>query len=332
LIELLVVIAIIAILIGLLLPAVQKVREAANRAHCQNNLKQIGLAMHNYHDSNKRFPPGGSADKLPWKTPATAADTDWGSSWMVFILGYMEQTALIGNWQFSGGSGWKNANDNKLIQGVIIPNYRCRSTSLPDWNPYSATLPGAGGGTMYTSYTAISGSAIDFGVTTNGTNLISNQGIFYQNSMVKMAQITDGTSNTLMIGEQSDHFRDANNNIVLGATYGGATPIAVTSAGPDGWIQGTQVNAPRGNTGNNDILYNCNTIRYPLNSSGASCTLKTGGCSDNVGNNIPLSSMHPGGVNLLFADGSVRFWSNSASLLTLQYAACRNDGQVWTEP
>src|ERR1700739_3697664 len=91
LIELLVVIAIIAILVSLLLPAVQKVREAANRASCQNNLKQIGIALHNYHNDNDRFPPGAGNDTSPFGTSASA---DWGSSWWVYILPHIEQVGL----------------------------------------------------------------------------------------------------------------------------------------------------------------------------------------------------------------------------------------------
>ena len=106
LIELLVVIAIIAILIALLVPAVQKVREAAARTQCINNMKQIGLALHSYHDSTKVLPPGAAADMAPWKTPSTAGDADWGSSWMVFILPFIDQ-GNVGNSQFSGSSGWQ---------------------------------------------------------------------------------------------------------------------------------------------------------------------------------------------------------------------------------
>ena len=329
LIELLVVIAIIAILIGLLVPAVQKVRDAAARAQCQNNLKQIGLAIHNYHDTNKKFPPGASADKLPWKTPSTAPDAPWGSSWMVHILAFIEQSAVRGKWLFSGQSGWQNANNNALIKGLTIPSYRCPSTVLPELNPYSTTLPGSGGvGIMYTTYVAIAGSATDVGVLTYGTNIISSQGVMYHNSSVRMLEITDGTSNTIMVGEQGNHLRDANNNIILGRNFGGGQ-VAVTCAGPDGWIQGCEVNLPS-NRNRSDVVYNCATIRYPINQIGM--TLGAGGCSDNVGNNIPLSSMHTGGCNLLFADGSVRFWPSSTSLPTLSFAACRNDGQVWSEP
>jgi prepilin-type N-terminal cleavage/methylation domain-containing protein len=266
LIELLVVIAIIAILIALLVPAVQKVREAAARAQCQNNLKQIGLALHNYHDTNDRFPPGAAADILPWKTPQTAADKDWGSSWMVFVLPFVEQNNLFSKWQFSGGSGWQNANDNALIRGLVIPNYHCPSTSLPEWNPYSTTLPGNGGttGIMYTCYVAISGSATDAGVKTFGTSLYSEQGILFAQSKVKMAQILDGTSNTIMVGEQSNHLRDAANNIILGRDFGGGK-VAVTCQGPDGWIQGCPRTVPAGNVGNSDVVYNCETVRYSLN-------------------------------------------------------------------
>src|SRR5215204_6960624 len=113
LIELLVVIAIIAILIALLVPAVQKVREAAARTQCINNLKNIGLALHSFHDANKRLPPGTSTDTPPW-----GSGGGHGSSWKVFILPYIEQGALFNKWQFTGGSGWESANNCSLVHKV----------------------------------------------------------------------------------------------------------------------------------------------------------------------------------------------------------------------
>jgi prepilin-type processing-associated H-X9-DG protein len=248
---------------------------------------------------------------------------------MVHVLAFIEQTSILSRWTFSGQSGWQVATNNGTIAGMTINIYRCPSTSLPARNPYSATLPGAGGvGIMYTTYVAVSGSVSDVGVKQYGGNTVSELGVLYGNSSVKMAEISDGTSNTILVGEQGNHLRDANNQIILGGTYGGASQIAVTSQGPDGWIQGCRINL--GSRGGNDAVYNVATIRYPLNAIGM--TLGVGGCSDNVGNNIPLSSMHGTGCNLLFGDGSVRFWTNSASLQTLSAAASRNGGEPFSEP
>ncbi|MCI0458075.1 MAG: DUF1559 domain-containing protein, partial [Gemmataceae bacterium] len=318
---------IIAILIGLLLPAVQKVRDAAARSQCQNNLKQMGLALHNYHDTKKVFPPGASADMPPWKTPSTARNADWGSSWMVHLLPFIEQGAIGSRWQFSGQSGWLNTNNNALIAGITISIYRCPSTALPAVNPYMTTSPGSNGlGSFYATYVAIGGSHVDVDRQTFRTGTQSRQGIMYQLSKVKMTEIADGTSNTILVGEQGNHLRDANNNIILGRNFGGGR-VAVTCQGPDGWIQGCNL------AGRNEV-YNVATIRYQINqigfvSNGAGAA---GGCEDNVGANIPLSSLHTGGCNLLFGDGSVRFWGDSTPLATLYAAASRIDGQPVNEP
>src|SRR5262245_3858445 len=160
LIELLVVIAIIAILIALLVPAVQKVREAAARTQCINNLKNIGLALHNYHDVTKVLPPGCMGDGAPW-----GAGGGWGSSWKVFILPYIDQGDIFSKWSFNnlqggaaGGtsSGYYNSNNMPLVHNVTIPVYRCPSSTLPE---FYASSNNNGAIEMFSSYTGVAGYA-----------------------------------------------------------------------------------------------------------------------------------------------------------------------------
>ena len=135
--ELLVVIAIIGMLIGLLLPAVQSAREAGRRVQCLNNLKQIGLGLLSYHESQMEFPPGGASDVVPFGVLPKYNGTSGGSSWMVYLLPFIEQRSLYDRWQFYGGdvnnagSGWCNANNENLKSTTQLPGYRCPSTSLP---------------------------------------------------------------------------------------------------------------------------------------------------------------------------------------------------------
>jgi prepilin-type N-terminal cleavage/methylation domain-containing protein/prepilin-type processing-associated H-X9-DG protein len=336
LIELLVVIAIIAILIALLVPAVQKVREAAARTQCINNLKQIGLALHGYHDVNKRLPWGAAQDG----PPVVASNFGgWGTSWKVFILPYIDQGNVYAQWRFNGTSGYQDYRAGNVtfnltrVHNITIAPYRCPSSVLPDFYPSSNN---GGAIEMFTSYTGIAGSASGTGTRTqnaccNGSQGINSiQGILYTGSMVTMVGITDGTSNTWIVGEQSDHMRDSAGNIVTGR-YG-----ALTSQGPHGWTMGSSSN---NGTTYSERTFNCTAVRYQINQRGilintTSSTATNGyirnnaGVADNTGPNIPLSSNHTGGANMLFADGTVRFYTNATNITIIRALSTRAMGEI----
>jgi len=329
LIELLVVIAIIAILIGLLLPAVQKVREAAARMKCQNNLKQLGIACHSFHDRTGALPAGGFTDLPPYGTGG-----GWGASWLMYILPDIEQGSLHARIPFNGNTGWGNGTADAAMNNVLISTYRCPSTVLPDW----ARSRTSGSRGMASSYVGISGAvsssgnSIIPGFTDNSTiaggggagcctgGLASTNGLLPSGDSVKLTSATDGLSNTILASEQADFLVTLNGTRV--AWYGSAQHgIQI------GWHSST-ANA---GAGGDRRQFNHTTIRYTINR-------KTGwpdapgncgslGVCDNSSSNAPLTSTHTGGVNSLMGDGSVRFLRDSIPLDILGRLSVRNDGQ-----
>jgi prepilin-type N-terminal cleavage/methylation domain-containing protein/prepilin-type processing-associated H-X9-DG protein len=188
LIELLVVIAIIAVLIGLLLPAVQKVREAANRIACTNKLKQLGLVLHHYHDQNQRFPPG--------QVKGPPGSTNVAShGWEPFILPFIEQEALSKQYHWEVGAG-------------TVPNLPVVSTPLKDFQ-----CPSAEANRFYTAGPSGKGACGDYAPTWYVDSILvdrnfiarpdDSQGVLQPNHMTRLSEITDGTSHTILLAEDA---------------------------------------------------------------------------------------------------------------------------------
>jgi prepilin-type processing-associated H-X9-DG protein len=317
-----VVIAIIAILIGLLLPAVQKVREAAARMSCTNNLKQFGLALHNYHDTSGFFPPGGKSD------PYLADGDDWGDdrgTWIVYCLPYIEQDNMWrlippmndgpGKYLVNGAVGeiWRSnaafraarvktlrcpSDDWELTQsltnyaGCLGPQCQTSPTGNGIYHPYC--LGNDAGGIGNVGYTW----SPDHGNTRTGADL---RGMFNRLGVkLNMASMSrDGTSNTILVGEvlpaEHDHYFDMS----WAHFNGGAAHHATLPP-----------------------------INYPT-------PIRPGGCSGV--NHIQcwhyswgFKSRHSGGANFVFGDGSVRFLNQAIDHRTYQLLGCRNDGQPVT--
>ncbi len=298
LVELLVVITIIGILIGLLLPAVQAAREAARRMQCSNNLKQIGLALHNYHAARQAFPPGAISQTTNVTNEATSGAH--GTSWMLQILPYMEQANLFDRWDFS-----KNVKGNRDVAEVDIPTFYCpsRRTTVRDtkimfdnWSKGGTDYGGcAGEWNMF--YDDGYASAPPFNHTFTGTSPQNERGIFDRNSSVIMAEIRDGTSGTLMIAELQRLYMDPD-------AY---SPGAGTSC--DGWAAGGV-----GNLFDTDLDAGSNP----------------GGINNGMFESP--GSEHPGGANVGLADGSIRFVSENIDNRLFQDLGSLSGGEAVQVP
>ncbi|PHR92259.1 MAG: prepilin-type cleavage/methylation domain-containing protein [Blastopirellula sp.] len=306
LVELLVVIAIIGILIALLLPAVQQAREAARRMQCTNNLKQFGLALHNYHDTYLNFPYNGQ-DQF-----GSGTSKDRGPSWIFRTLAFMEQSAAVEQAVYSGDWSLQdapNSPNKQLIEDLRVTGVLCPSSPLPDTKKMKH-----GSVVQVASYVGIEGSYFRGGTTTTAASQpyfenygrkVYNGVILTARHSIGMKNITDGTSNTLMVSEQSDFQYDSSGSKVdrrSGGHEGGAWSCG---AGSNSWQQ------------------NVTTIRYPINGGYGAA-----GNGAPYHANIPLLSPHPGGVMSCFADGSVHFISETINFATLTALADRSDGQV----
>ena len=292
LIELLVVIAIIAVLIGLLLPAVQAAREAARRAQCSNNLKQIGLAMHNYHSTHDTFPPG-----YVTAISADAANPEIGPGWAwgAMVLNNLEQVPLYNtinfNLQITDPS-------SMTARTAILSTFLCPSNvgSGP-------VIVRNSMGTVLNSDLAAGQYVASAGQLEPGEFPDSNNGVFYRNSRNGMREITDGSSMTLMVGERSRNIADA--------TWVGVVPTAQLCTNPRWIVQecgpaSTMVVSHTGTAATGAI--------YVPNS-------KSSMVDD-------YWSLHPGGCNFLFCDGSVRFIKESVNPSIFSFLSTRAGGEA----
>lgn len=309
LIELLVVIAIIAILIALLVPAVQKVRDAAARTQCVNNLKQIALGMHGFHDANKKFPYGQFAGYANnGNEPPPAPSTHACYAWPVSILPYVDQAPL-----YAAITSWCVANPGSptysapaAINGNILAVYVC---------PADASTPQTGPEGFQTNYLACNGASVFWDGTAtypqSGGGL--NTGVILSGYQVNIQNITDGTSNTALISETMRFNQPAGSDDRRGRmfnTYQGETFFST-------------LYAP--NTLTADAQYSCGT--FP---AWAPCTAVGGGA-----NSInSVRSYHNGkaGVNVAMADGSVKWVGNNILILAWNAMGTRAGNESASDP
>lgn len=294
LVELLLVIAIIGVIVALLLPAVQVAREAARRSSCSNNLRQVGLALHMYHDQHRRFPFG-------WDTHGTA--------WSALILPQIEQAGLHARLVFAESAGWGAHPENELAACTLIGTLRCPSMSQPQ-HVDSSNIPRR----VPASYRACGASDVisdDTGTLPKpgyrSFESRSLDGMFFGCSDVSISAASDGTSMTLLIGEaytDVDFLQDGN---ALDYWYFGSPQV--DSCRCDGGSDGTEFS---------EFVF---STAVPINARFIAAL-------SGYEKEVAAGSYHPGGAQFCLVDASIRFIAESVDLQLYRGLGSRNGGEV----
>jgi prepilin-type N-terminal cleavage/methylation domain-containing protein len=328
LVELLVVIAIIGVLVALLLPAVQAAREAARRSSCSNKLRQLAIGLHNHHDTHNKLPPGAQGVVYPQPNPPGNTTTGiTGTSWIVFTLPFFEQQPLYDKYRFD--LSHFTTENGGTVGSVVVPTLYCPSG--PDPKKYVDPNAGVAGNpsTHYYGVMGPGGATDNFQLLIGGTTYQYRYGSSGANGawsyhgmlshyqdigssisqfrVVRFSDVTDGTTNTLMLGEIS---------LTLPVNMPGTT-----TAQPNqyrSWIRGNTTSTGANGSGTTK------NVRYPINS-----TFYNG--SNNF-NEISFGSHHPGGAQFALGDASVRFISQTIDLLIYQASASMNQKENATLP
>ncbi len=314
LIELLVVIAIIAVLIALLLPAVQSAREAARRAQCTNNLKQIGLALHNYHQALNCFPMSMGFDAPGFGFPEPVS-----YSGLSMLLPYMEQSVVYNSINYSIH---RADPGNNTALATSVSSFLCPS------DPQAGNLPPGQAGE---NYHPNSGNTIDYVHDISdpwnfNTSLPPFNGVFYPVSHTRIAEITDGTSNTaafseMGLGDMSNAIATEKTDQFWTQTWPTTPDLAIAQC--QGFpaanlaYQGLSTDGVPWLEGSTSAMYN--HVNTP---NKRSCIFPPGRIMNTA------NSYHPGGVNVGMCDGSVRYMKDSVSLPTWRALGSRNGGEV----
>ncbi len=315
LIELLVVIAIIAILIALLLPAVQQAREAARRSTCKNNLKQIGLAFHNYSETHGVLPPGFIGSTVGSAAATGDIGTGWG--WGAFLLPFVDQAPLynqlqpgsVGTSSCADGTLCPQDSDQLALLRTVLPTFICPSNPHrnPSQNPNGSSYVKDTRTTNGAVAIAISNYTACSGPDDTNCSWTEKNGCFFSNSNIRFRDIVDGLSNTIIAMERDSEKHGGNpatNEQHMGANWAGVSYPGCDNANYNHYAV---------------LGYFRDTIYGTIN-----------GSPTRYDRREPCS-MHVGGIHVLLGDGSVRFLSENINSLTAKYLADRRDKQVLGE-